>query len=109
MPPPLFKVYIDALMRKVTEGSICGVMVGREREVDLEFADDVALLAVSWVVMVAMGMKMEQVTQRFGIDISVRKSEVLFIGRGEGNVRIGESQLKRQPMKQVEELTYLDM
>ena len=56
-------------------------MVGQERVVDLYFADDVALLADSWQVMVAIVMKMEELTQRFGINISSRKSEVLYINR----------------------------
>ena len=51
--------------------------------VDLDFADDVALQADTWVVLVLM-----VVTQRFGIDISAKKGEVMFIGRGVGDVRI---------------------
>ena len=107
MSPSLFNIYMDAMMRKVTEEAAGGVMVGDERVVDLDFADDVALLADSWLVMVAMVMRMEQVTQRFGINISARKSEVLFIGRGEGDVRMEDLQLRGQPMKRVEEFTYL--
>ena len=41
------------------------------------------------------------------INISARKSEVLFIGRGEGDVRIKHLQLKGHPIKQVEEFTSL--
>ena len=44
-----------------------GVMVGQKRVVDLDFADYVALLADLWQVMVAIVMKMEEVTQRFSI------------------------------------------
>ena len=58
-------------------------MVGSGRAVDLDFADDVALLADTWVVMVGMVMRMEEVTQRFGINISAKTSEILYIGRGE--------------------------
>ena len=107
MSPALFNVYMDAIMRRVTEEAAGGIMVGGERVVDLDFADDVALLADSWLVMVAMVMRLEQVTQRFGINISARKSEVLFIGRGEGDVRMEDLQLRGQPMKKVEEFTYL--
>ena len=85
---------MDAMMRKVTEDGAGGLVVGSERVADLDFADDVALLADSWVVMVAMVMKMEQVTQRFGINISARKSEVLFIGRDEGDIRIEDLELR---------------
>ena len=107
MSPSLFNIYMDAMMRKVTESPIGGVMVGSERVVDLDFADDVALLADSWLVMVAMVMRMEQVTQRFGINISAKKNEVLFIGHGEAEVRIEDLQLRGQPMKQAEQFTYL--
>ena len=107
MSPSLFNVYMDAMMRKVTEGEAGGVMVGSERVVDLDFADDVALLADTWVVMVGMVMRMEEVTQRFGINISAKKSEILYIGRGEGDVRMEDMELREQRMKQVEEFVYL--
>ena len=94
-------------MRKLTEGEVGGVMVGSERVVDLDFADDVALLADTWVVMVGMVMRMEEVTQRFGINISAKKSEILYIGRGEGDVRMEDMELREQRMKQVEEFVYL--
>ena len=71
-----------------------GAMVGSERVVDLDLADDVALLTDSWVLTVAMVMKIERTKQRFGINISARKSELLFIGRGEGDVRMGGLQLR---------------
>ena len=75
--------------------------------VDLSFADDVALLADSWLVVVAMVIRMERVTQTFRINISAQKSEVMFIGRGEGDVSIEDLQLRAQPMKKVKEFTYL--
>ena len=100
-------MYMDAMMRKVTENGAGGVMVGKERVVDLDFADDVALLADSWMVMAALVMKMEEVTQRFGINISAKKSEILYIGRGVSDVRVEDVQLRGQAMKTVEEFTYL--
>ena len=54
--------------------------------VDLDFADDVALLADTWMVLVGMVMRMELVTQRFGINISAKKSEVMYVGRGSGDL-----------------------
>ena len=74
----MFKVYADLMMGKVTEEAAGEVIVSSEKVVDLDLADDVAFLADSWLVMVAMVMKMEQVTQNFGIHLSARKSEVLF-------------------------------
>ena len=69
MSPSLFDVYMDAKMMKM-----------RERLVNLNFADDVASLADSCLVTAAMIMRIEQVTKRFGIYISARKSEVLLSG-----------------------------
>ena len=66
LSPSLFNVYMDAMMRKVTEGAPGGVRVGQENVVDLDFADDVALLADTWMVLVGMVMRMELVTQRYG-------------------------------------------
>ena len=48
------------------------------RVLDLDFADDVTLLEVSWFFMVATAMRMQQVTQIFGINISARKSKRLL-------------------------------
>ena len=73
----------------------------------LDFADDIALLVDSWQVMVALFMKMEEVTQRFGINISARKCEVLYIGRDERSKRVQDISLRGQALKQVEEFTYL--
>ena len=63
--------------------------------------------ADSWMVMAARGMKMEEVTQRFGINISAKKSEILYIGRGVINVGVEDVQIRGQVMKTVEEFTYL--
>ena len=59
------------------------MIVGSGRVLDLDFADDEALLADTWGVMVGMVIRMEEVTQRFGIIISTKKREILYIGRGE--------------------------
>ena len=72
----LFNVYKGAMMSMVTEDLSAGLMVGSKSVIDLDFEDDMALLADSWFVTVAMVMRMEQVTQRFDIDISARKSEI---------------------------------
>ena len=80
---------------------------GGEMVVDFNVADDVALLADSWMVTAALVMKMEQVTQIFGINISAKKSEILYIGRGVSDFRVEDVQLIGQVMKTVEQFTYL--
>ena len=95
------------MMRKVTEEAARGVMAGSEKVIDLDFAVDLPLQADSWLVQVAMFMRTEQVTKGFMINISGRKREVVFIGRGEGDVRMEGLQLRGTPMKQVEKSTYL--
>ena len=95
------------MTRKVTEGADGVVRVGQRTVMDFDFADDVALLVDSWMVLVGMVMRMELVTQRFGINISAKKSEMLYVGRGQGNVRVEDLHLRGQTMKQVEEFTYL--
>jgi hypothetical protein len=108
MSPSLFNVYMDAMMRKVTDDGVDGgVRVGRERVMDLDFADDVALLADTWLVLVGLVVRMEEVTQRFGINISVKKSEVMCIGRGAENLNVEDLEFRGQTMKQVEEFIYL--
>ena len=77
-------------MKKVIEGAPGGVMVGRENVVDLDFMDDDALMADTWMVLVRMMMRMKVVTQRFVINISTatKKSEVMYVGRRQGDVRV---------------------
>ena len=99
MPLSLFNVYMDAIMRKLTEGEVGGVMVGSERVIYLDFADDVALLAVTVVVMVGMVMRMEEVTQRFDKNISANKTEILYISKGVGDVRMEDMELTEQRVK----------
>ena len=73
---------MDAMTRKITVGSVGRVVIDGERVADLDFPDDVAHSADSWVdkIMVAIVRKMEQATHWFGVNKSVRKSEVMFIG-----------------------------
>ena len=47
-------------------------------------------------------MRLEQLTQR-----SATKSEILYIDRGESDVRVEDVQLRGQAMKTVEVFTYL--
>ena len=51
------------------------------------------------MVLVGMIMRMELATQRFGINISAKKSERLYVRRGQGNVRVKDLQLRGQTMK----------
>ena len=44
--------------------------------------------------MVALVVKMEQLTQRFGINISAKKSEILHIGRGASDIKVEDVQLR---------------
>ena len=94
-------------MRKVTEGAPGGVRVGQETVIDLDFADDVALLADTWMVLASMVMRMEGVTQKFGINISAKKSEVMYVGRGSGEVRVEDVTLRGETIREVGEFTYL--
>ena len=64
-----FNMCMDAMMRKLTEGSAGGVIVGQERYIDLDFADDVALLAHSWFVLMGVILNMEEGKQRFSMSI----------------------------------------
>ena len=47
MLPSMLNIYMYARKKKVTEDLAGGVIVGGERVVDLDFADNVALLADS--------------------------------------------------------------
>ena len=58
-------------------------------------------------VMVGVLMQMEEVNHGFGLNISAKKSEIWYIGKGEGDVRMTDIELQGQRMIQIEELVYL--
>ena len=78
MSTSLFNMFMDAMMRKVNEGLGDGVIIGQERVLDQDFADDVALLADSWLVLMKMILTMEEASQTFDTNISANKSDILY-------------------------------
>ena len=72
MSPSLFNVYMDVIMREVTEYLAGGMTVAGKRVLELDIADDVAFLADTWLVILCMVMQMEEVTERFGINTSAK-------------------------------------
>ena len=56
---------MDATIRKVTKESAGRVVVGGDRVMGLDFADDVALLVDTWLVIVNIVMQVNEVTQRY--------------------------------------------
>ena len=98
---PVYKI-----MRMVTE-TPSGVTVGDTMVPDLDFADDVVLMADTWQVLAALVMKMEEVTQRVGISISQKKSEVMVVGRDQEQLRVEDVELRGERLKQTEEYIYL--
>ena len=87
MSPSLFNVFMHKIMRMVTEIS-SGVTEGDTIVTYLEFADDVGIMTVTWLVLAARVVKMREVTQRVGINISQKKSEVMVIGREQEQLRV---------------------
>ena len=59
------------------------------------------------MVLVVMVMRMEVVTQRFGINISAKKSGVMYVDRGSVNVRMEDVNLRRETIRKLSEFTYL--
>ena len=49
--------------------------------VDLDFADDIALLADTWMLLIGAVVRMEVVTHRFRKNNSAKKTEVMYVGR----------------------------
>jgi len=65
------------------------------------------LMADTWLVLAALVVKMEEVTQRVGINISQKKSEVMVIGREQEQLRTENVELRGERLKQTEEYIYL--
>jgi hypothetical protein len=108
MSPTLFNIYMDRMMRKVVEGNAGGGLeLGEERLTDLDFADDVALLADSWMALALMLERMEAVTQDYGINISTKKTEVMCVRREQERLAVEDVVMRGEMLKQVDEFVYL--
>jgi hypothetical protein len=94
-------------MRRTVEEENRGVRVGDQLETDLDFPDDVVLLADTWMVLVSLVARMEEVTQRLGINISIKKSEVMLVSREEVDLNVNQLEFRGECMKQVKEFKYL--
>ena len=66
---------------------------------DLDFSGDVVLIKKTWQVLALLVVKMEEVTQRSGINISQTKSEVMVNGREQEQLRVENVGLREKILK----------
>ena len=106
LSPFLFLLIVDFVMNKATaEAETLGVeWVGNKRLTDLDFADDIALLAENTEGLQQLTMKLEETASKIGLRISCEKTKVMKVGAGDSTtpVKVGS-----QPVHEVEQFTYL--
>jgi len=80
--PDLFLVPMDWLMEHTTHRSIVGTTIGKDKEPfsDLDFADDVALLAEMLSVLVLALEVMDTEAQPLGMSINWTKTKIQDLG-----------------------------
>ena len=79
MAPDLFLGPMDHMMERTAHQGMAGVTLGNEVFTDLDFADDVALLAeMLEVIVLAMTIMQEEVAV-FGLQINWSKTKILHV------------------------------
>jgi hypothetical protein len=105
LSPFLFLLVVDFVMRDATREQQVGIpWTDQTRLTDLDFADDIALLADSYPALQALTTSLEDAAAKVGLRISTEKSKTMRagIGRQGAQIRVGN-----QPLEEVPQFTYL--
>ena len=101
----LFLLVVDFVMCKATEEPEMGIKwKDQSRLNDLNFADDIALLAESREKLQTITSKLVKNAKRVGLRISVEKTKTMLVGEAQINVSITNEQ---KPIESVNQFTYL--
>ena len=122
LSPMLFNIYMDHVIREALEGVKHGVMVeyrmpggrvvrgdlvaGKELVFALLYADDLVLICESEEALKETMIRLEEVTQRYGLNISVKKTKKLITGESSDS-NAAELSLRQEAVEQVDEFVYL--
>jgi len=84
--PDLFMVPVDWLMEQTVHGGMVGTTIGKKKEsfTDLDFADDVALLAEMLSVLVLALEVMDREARPLGLTINWAKTKIQNLGDLDG-------------------------
>uniref|UniRef100_A0A914URD9 Reverse transcriptase domain-containing protein n=1 Tax=Plectus sambesii TaxID=2011161 RepID=A0A914URD9_9BILA len=105
LSPFLFLVALDFIMRKALTGPSAGIdWDGQSRLTDLDFADDIALLAEDGHHLQEPTSNLHREAAKVGLRISAEKSKVMHVGTQVGVPKI---RVEGQDLEEVERFTYL--
>ena len=113
---------MDHVIREALEGVKHGVMVenkmpggrvvrgdlvaGKELVFALLYADDLVLICESEEALKETMIRLEEVTQKYGLNISVKKTKKLITGESSDS-NAAELSLRQEAVEQVDEFVYL--
>jgi len=92
--PILFNLYVEDMMDEFQRE--CGLKIGGECINCIRFADDMALLSDDLEEMKGLVKKLDEVCDRYGMRINVKKTKIMSVGcEGETNVVIRNSRIEK--------------
>lgn len=105
LSPFLFLVTLDFVMRKALTGPNMGInWDGHSRLTDLDFADDIALLAEDGHRLQELTSDLHREAMKVGLRISAEKSKVIHVGT---LARVPKINVGGQDLEEVDKFTYL--
>ena len=99
-----FLVVIDYIMTKAMSPSHFGIIWQETKLIDLDFADDLALLTNEHEQMQLMTDSLNNLNQKVGLRVSVDKTKIQKVGNAEHDADIF---LEEAPLEVVESVNYL--
>ena len=104
LSPFLFTIVIDFVMKRAMDQVGFGISWGQTRLTDLDFADDIALIAEEDGTMQRMTTRLEEHAAKVGLYISNNKSKVIRVGRYQNTQPIT---VEQKPLEEVSYFPYL--
>ncbi len=106
LSPMLFLLAIDYVIRKTTSGHECGISWTKQtRLADLDFADDIALLAESREKLQQLTTRLEKFALKIGLRINIKKTQVMQMSREDEDLLMPIT-IGNQPLTDIDRFTY---
>uniref|UniRef100_A0A914VG25 Reverse transcriptase domain-containing protein n=1 Tax=Plectus sambesii TaxID=2011161 RepID=A0A914VG25_9BILA len=104
LSPFLFLIALDFVMRRALDQQHAGIPFGQRQLVDLDFADDIALIGLTLQNLADLTTILENEAARIGLRINSLKTKVMRIGYIRSNIPVIVGQ---QRIEEVDQFTYL--
>ena len=104
LSPLLFNIYAEAMVQEAMSPIKEGVKVGGRVVKAVRFADDQAMVADSEEGLQRMITSLNQVVERYGMKINIKKTKIMKVGRERSNINVS---INDERLEQVREFKYL--